>query len=60
MRILFITNLSSPCSNRLKALLLVGHTGNQVDQLFSILTTQFKSEITTIESLKHKIERTEF
>ena len=38
----------------------VGHTGNQVDQLFSILTSQFKSEITTIESLKHKIERTEF
>ena len=38
----------------------VGHTGNQVDQLFSTLTSQFKSEITTIESLKHKIERTGF
>ena len=39
----------------METFLSVGHTGNQVDQLFSILASQFKSEISTIESLKHKI-----
>ena len=29
--------------------------GNEVDRLFSILATQFKSEITTVEELKSKI-----
>ena len=36
--------------------LLVGHTGNEVDQLFSILANELKSEILTIEDLKEKIE----
>ena len=35
--------------------LLVGHTGNQCDQLFSILTEEFKSEIRTVEELMMKI-----
>ena len=36
--------------------LLVGHTGNPVDQLFSILTQEFKnSEIKTIEEMFAKI-----
>ena len=36
--------------------LIVGHTGNEVDQLFSILTSEFKSDnITTVEDLKDKI-----
>ena len=35
--------------------LLVGHTGNQCDQLFSILTQEFKSEIRTVEELMMKI-----
>ena len=35
--------------------LLVGHTGNEVDQLFSILTQSFKKEIKTLEDLKDKI-----
>ena len=35
--------------------LIVGHTGNEVDQLFSILANEFKAEITTLESLKEKI-----
>ena len=35
--------------------LIVGHTGNEVDQLFSILANEFKSEILTIEDLKAKI-----
>ena len=36
--------------------LIVGHTGNEVDQLFSILTSEFKSDnITTVEELKDKI-----
>ena len=37
--------------------LMVGHTGNQCDQLFSILTEEFKSEIQTVEDLIAKIER---
>ena len=36
--------------------LLVGHTGNEVDQLFSILAQEFKSDIKTVEDLKKKIE----
>ena len=36
--------------------LIVGHTGNEVDQLFSILTTEFKStDMLDVESLKSKI-----
>jgi hypothetical protein len=35
---------------------LLFQIGNQCDQRFSILATQFKSEITTIESLIEKIE----
>ena len=36
--------------------LIVGHTGNEVDQLFSILAKEFKSDnITTVEGLKEKI-----
>jgi hypothetical protein len=35
--------------------LMVGHTGNEVDQLFSCLCPQFKANITTIEILKEKI-----
>ena len=35
--------------------LIVGHTGNEVDQLFSILTNEFKTEIPTVEALKQKI-----
>ena len=37
--------------------LIVGHTGNQCDQLFSILTNEFKCEIKTVEDLITKIER---
>ena len=36
--------------------LLVGHTGNEVDQLFSILATELKADLRTIEDLKVKIE----
>ena len=36
--------------------LLVGHTGNQCDQLFSILTQEFKAEIRTVEELITKIK----
>ena len=37
--------------------LMVGHTGNAVDQLFSILTQEFKkSELKTVEELFEKIE----
>ena len=35
--------------------LLVGHTGNEVDQLFSCLCKQLKDNITTLELLKEKI-----
>ena len=36
--------------------LVVGHTGNEVDQCFSILTNELKnSEILSVESLKEKI-----
>ena len=35
--------------------LMVGHTGNACDQLFSILTKEFKSEIQTVEDLISKI-----
>ena len=35
--------------------LMVGHTGNEIDQLFSILCKQFKADIPTIETLKEKI-----
>lgn len=35
--------------------LLVGHTGNEVDQLFSCLCKQLKDDITTLEMLKEKI-----
>ena len=37
--------------------LMVGHTGNECDQLFSILTDEFKSEIQTVENLVSKIEK---
>ena len=37
--------------------LLVGHTGNQCDQLFSILTEEFKAEIRTVEELMTKIKK---
>ena len=35
--------------------LLVGHTGNEVDQLFSIICPMLRVDITTIESLKERI-----
>ena len=35
--------------------MLVGHTGNQVDQLFSILASEFKSEIRSPDDLLAKI-----
>ena len=35
--------------------LLVGHTGNEVDQLFSILCKMLKVDITTLEGLKERI-----
>lgn len=35
--------------------LMVGHTGNEVDQLFSIIANELKDEILTIEELKEKI-----
>ena len=35
--------------------LIVGHTGNEVDQLFSILTNEFKGEIVSVHELKKKI-----
>ena len=35
--------------------LIVGHTGNEVDQLFSILANELKSEILTIEDLEEKM-----
>ena len=35
--------------------LLVGHTGNEVDQLFSCLCTVLKDDIVTLEMLKEKI-----
>ena len=35
--------------------LIVGHTGNQCDQLFSILANEFKCEIPTVNDLKLKI-----
>ena len=38
--------------------LLVGHTGNQVDQLFSILTQEFKKiELKTLEDLEESIRK---
>ena len=37
--------------------LMVGHTGNQCDQLFSILTEEFKCEMKTVEELISKIEK---
>ena len=33
----------------------MGHTGNEIDQLFSILCRQFKADIPTLEILKEKI-----
>ena len=35
--------------------LVVGHTGNECDQTFSILANEFKTEILTLQSLKDKI-----
>ena len=35
--------------------LIVGHTGNEVDQLFSILTNEFKGEILSVQELLKKI-----
>jgi hypothetical protein len=35
--------------------LVVGHTGNECDQTFSILANEFKTEILTLQSLKEKI-----
>lgn len=35
--------------------LIVGHTGNEVDQLFSILANELKGEILTIEDLQQRI-----
>ena len=37
--------------------LMPGHTGNQCDQLFSILTEEFKCEMKTVEDLISKIEK---
>ena len=36
--------------------LMVGHTGNNCDQLFSILTQEFKSEIKSLEELFDKMK----
>ena len=35
--------------------LITGHTGNEVDQIFSILANEFKSEIRTVEELVLKM-----
>ena len=44
------------CKEVIISFLIVGHTGNPVDQLFSILTQEFKnSEIKTIEEMFSKI-----
>ena len=35
--------------------LLVGHTGNEVDQLFSIVCKMLEVDITTVEKLKERV-----